>query len=252
MLRLMPRRVRAFIDARFDPKAYLGLHLTLALVLAALGLWAFGALLDAVLDNATLVRFDLAAATWIHDHVTPAGLSAFVWITRIGSPPSMVALAVIGAAVLWYQQRRMVLIAWIAATAGGALLDSGLKMAVHRTRPVYAGAYLHGQSFSFPSGHAMGSIIGIGMLLYVLGMYWHPSQSVHRLSVIVGVILIALVGISRIYLGVHYPSDVLGGWAAGAAWAAVCISGVAIARHRHPAPVSAANDPVIDDVATRR
>jgi membrane-associated phospholipid phosphatase len=98
---------------------------------------------------------------------------------------------------------------------------------------VYGAAYLTGHSYSFPSGHAMGSIIGIGMLLYVLGLYWHPSRLVRIASIVAACIFVGLVGVSRVYLGVHYPSDVMGGWAAGAAWMAVCVSGASFALHRY-------------------
>jgi membrane-associated phospholipid phosphatase len=221
-------RVRRFFLARLDHKAYLGLHLTVALAVVALGLWAFGALLDAVLDNALLVRWDMAVDAAIHARVTPAGLNIFNWITRIGSPASMAVVALVVAVILWRQHRRTALTAWIAATGGGAILDSALKLLVHRTRPAYGAGYLHGTTFSFPSGHAMGSIVAVGMLLYLLGRYWHPPHVWRIVSIVVGVILVVLIGISRIYLGVHYPSDIMGGWAAGAAWVAICVTALSL------------------------
>lgn len=221
-------RLSSFIGARLDPKAYLGLHFTVAVAVGTLGIWLFSALLDAVLDNATLVRFDMASDLWIHQRVTPTGLEIFNWITRMGSPPAMVALVVVGAIVLWRQGRRTALVAWIAAFAGGAVIDAVLKVVVHRKRPVYGAAYLSGHSYSFPSGHAMGSFIGIGMVLYLLGMYWHPRHAVRLGTRLAGAAFVLVVGISRLYLGVHYPSDILGGWAAGAVWMAVCISGIAL------------------------
>jgi membrane-associated phospholipid phosphatase len=224
-------RFRRFLRARLEKQSHLGLNLTVALVVIALGVWAFSALLDAVLDNAVLVRWDMAVDAGIHNRVTPTGLNIFNWITRIGSPPSMVVLALVVAVVLWRQHRRAVLIAWIAATAGGAILDSTLKRLVHRTRPAYGSGYLHSSTFSFPSGHAMGSIVAIGMLLYVLGRYWHPRRAWHIASILGGAILVMLIGISRIYLGVHYPSDVMGGWAAGAAWVAICVTALTVVEH---------------------
>jgi undecaprenyl-diphosphatase len=225
-------RWRRFVAARLDSKAYLGLHFTVGLVVATLGLWLFGALLDAVLDDATMVRLDVAADAWVHARTTAAGLRVFDVVTQLGSPAAMGALAVGGALVLWRQRRHDALVAWLAAFLGGAALGKVLKTIVHRTRPAFGVAYLHGHSYSFPSGHAMGSIIGYSMLLYLLRLYWHPRRERRRLLVGAVALLVFLVGLSRVYLGVHYPSDVVGGWAAGAAWLAVCLTGVSVVHSR--------------------
>src|SRR5205823_14113617 len=96
----------------------------------------------------------------------------------------------------------------------------------------YAAAFLHHYSWSFPSGHAMGSLIGYGMLAYVLVVLRFHRRST-QISVLLGAaLLIMAVGVSRLYLGVHYFSDVVGGYAAGLLWLAACISGVEIARRR--------------------
>lgn len=226
--------MRRFVADRLDPKAFLGLHLSVGLIIGALGVWAFSALLDGVLDNRLLVQWDMAVDALIHAHVTPAGLNIANWVSRIGSPVSMVVVAIIGAIVLLRFRRYIVLIGWSAAFAGGGFLEFVLKLLVHRTRPTYGNAYLAGHSYSFPSGHAMMSFIGMTTLLFVLWMYWHPARPVRIASIVAAIVVIILVGGSRIYLGVHYPSDVAGGWAAGAAWIAVCISGVAFALNgRH-------------------
>src|SRR3954468_4386939 len=93
-------RLRAFVAARLDSRSHLGRHLTVAVIVAALACWLFGAMMDAVMDNATVVRFDLAAAAWIHRHVTKVGLTTFVAITTIGAPITQTAIAILGAAPL--------------------------------------------------------------------------------------------------------------------------------------------------------
>jgi undecaprenyl-diphosphatase len=225
------KRLREFIADRFNPKAYLGLHLTVGLVIGSLGVWAFSELLDAVLDNATLVRLDIAADAWIHSHVTPQGLNVFHWISQIGSPRSMTILAIAGGIVLLTQRRVVMFIGWAAAFGGAGILENVLKLLVHRRRPAYGSAYVNAHSFSFPSGHATMSFIGMTTLLYVLWVYWHPPRQLRILSIVGAIAFIVLVGVSRVYLGVHYPSDILGGWAAAAAWLAVCVSGVAFTLH---------------------
>ena len=79
-----PSRLARFVAARLDPKAYLGLHVTVGLTVAALALWLFGTVLEEVLDNATVVRFDIAAMQWMGQHATPLGSSVFSFITRFG------------------------------------------------------------------------------------------------------------------------------------------------------------------------
>ena len=232
--------LRTILKDRIDPNTYLGLHLTVGLAVAALGIWLFSALLDGVLDNAALVRWDMAADAAIHARMTPPDLRIVNLVTQLGSPVAMVLLGLAGAAWLWRSGCRTLLVGWSAAYVGGAIIGQVLKYAVHRTRPVYGSAYLHGSSFSFPSGHAMGSIIGYGMLLYVLRQVWHGGGRRRRIVEVVASLFIVAVGVSRILLGVHYPSDVLGGWAAGAAWMAVCTTGMGISYHRqmdrtHPA-----------------
>jgi membrane-associated phospholipid phosphatase len=237
-------RLRGFLSARLDPTGYLGVHLTIGLIVAALGLWLVGALLDAVLDNGTMVRWDIATDAAIHGLMTPMLVRIVLGATELGSPLAMGALLVAGAIALWIAKRRILLIGWVAAFVGGVAVDEVLKLAVRRSRPIYGASFLHGHSYSFPSGHAMGSIIGYGMLVWLIGQFWHPGRRWNlAIRVLAGLVILA-VGLSRLFLGVHYPSDVLGGYAAGAVWMAICINGVDIARHRqidraHPASVAA-------------
>ncbi|MFL5561471.1 MAG: phosphatase PAP2 family protein [Gemmatimonadaceae bacterium] len=218
-------RVSRFFAARLDRKSYLGLRLTVGLLIIAAGLWVFGGLLEEVLDNATLVQWDVIAASWIHSTITPAGTRVFLAITNVGSPVVMAVLATIGVAVTFLRRHHLLAYTWAAAAGGGAMLDGILKHTIHRTRPQYALALLHGSSFSFPSGHAMGSMIGYGFLAYATVLTgtrvgWHK-----RMIFSFAALLTLLIGVSRVYIGVHFPSDVLGGWAAGLAWLAVCITG---------------------------
>jgi undecaprenyl-diphosphatase len=149
----------------------------------------------------------------------------------------MAALGIIVASVLAYRRGWITLSGWAAAFAGGGALNWLLKRIVQRSRPVGSEEFLYGTSFSFPSGHAMGSLIGYGMLAYLLIAFWPPARR-HRTAVVVAaLVLIALIGLSRLYLGVHFLSDVIAGYAAGAVWVAVCVTGVEIAlRQRGLAP----------------
>ena len=138
----------------------------------------------------------------------------------------MVARALRGAA-----RRQWILLAgWLAAFAGGGLLDAALKLAIRRPRPPYAAAFLHHYTWSFPSGHAMVSLIAYGMLAYLVVVLWTNRRST-RISIVLGAgLLIVAIGFSRLYLGVHYFSDVVGGYAAGVLWLSACVSGLEVAR----------------------
>ncbi|HKO15135.1 MAG TPA: phosphatase PAP2 family protein [Gemmatimonadaceae bacterium] len=98
-----------------------------------------------------------------------------------------------------------------------------------RPRPPGAARFLHGASFSFPSGHALGSVIGFGMLAYLLAGFWSPARRHRFLVAATADLLVLAIGLSRLYLVVHYLSDVIAGYAAGLVWLAACITGVEIA-----------------------
>ena len=141
---------------------------------------------------------------------------------------TILALAV--ALLLAARREWIVLAGWLAAFAGGGLLDVVLKLVIRRPRPPGAAAFLQHFSWSFPSGHAMASLIGYGMLAYVLTLLWIHRRSAQVAVVLGAALLIIAIGFSRLYLGVHYFSDVVGGYAAGVLWLSACISGLEVAR----------------------
>lgn len=215
------RRVRDFIAARLDPKSHLGLGLTLRLAGFALAIWAFSGLLDAVLDNETLVRIDRVVESWFHVHSTPAGLSFFDIVTQLGSPVVDVVIGIV-ALFLAYRREFPLFTTWLFANLGGKLLEYVIKNTVHRTRPQYAAEFLNGASYSFPSGHTMGSTICYLLLAYMVAARQGATTRARWMAFVVAAIVILAVAFSRVYLGVHYPSDVAGGFAAGMAWLTVC------------------------------
>jgi undecaprenyl-diphosphatase len=225
-------RWRRFAAARLDPKVYLGLHVTVSFVVCALAVWLFSALVDAVLENDSIVYFDIAAAAWIHAHVTLLGLHVFQAITDIGSPVFVSVLVAAMAIWCWRRRERVLAIGVVTIAAGEALLDRVLMTVIHRERPEFGAPFLHGQSFSFPSGHAFGSIVAYGLLAYLLITFYRPARQTRRLLRAGIATLILAIGVSRVYLGVHYPSDVIGGFAAGIAWLSICLTGIRLARER--------------------
>jgi membrane-associated phospholipid phosphatase len=225
-------RWRRFAAARLDPKVFLGLHVTVSFVVCALAVWLFSALVDAVLENDSIVHFDIAAAAWIHARVTLSGLRVFQAITDIGSPIFVSVLVAAMAIWCWLRRERVLAIGVVTICAGEALLDRVLKTFIHRDRPAFGAPFLHGQSFSFPSGHAFGSIVAYGLLAYLMIVFYRPARKTRQLIHAGTTVVILAIGVSRIYLGVHYPSDVIGGFAAGIAWLSICLTGIRLARER--------------------
>src|SRR2546428_1951278 len=225
-------RVWVFVTARFAREEYLGLHLTIGLAVSLVALWLFGGVTEDVVHHDPLTRFDLSRADWMHAHATPLGYAVSSAISLAGSPVAMAVLALAAAAILSARRRWIVLLGWVAAFAGGGVLNLALKGIIQRPRPLYGAALLHGDSFSFPSGHAMGALIGYGMLAYVLVMLWVERRRAQLAVVATAAVLVAAIGLSRLYLGVHYFSDVVAGFAAGTVWLAACVSGVEVARRQ--------------------
>lgn len=221
-----------FAAARFARGEYLGLHLTIGLVVSIAALWLFGGVTEDVIHHDPLTELDVDIATWFRAHATPALDRVGLAVSLLGSPATMAALAVIVAVILALRRRWILLGGWVGAFAGGGILDWALKRVVQRPRPPGASAFLMGTSFSFPSGHAMGSLFGYGMLAYLLVRFWATTRKARVTIIVVALVLIVSIGLSRLYLGVHYFSDVVAGYAAGLVWLATCISGVEVALGR--------------------
>ena len=215
------QRVRQFLVARFNPKSQLGLGLTASFVVFAFAAWAFSDLLDAILDNALLVKFDTWVENWFHAHATPTGVAVFGQITQFGSP--VVDLLVIVVALYFLRERKPFLAwSWLGVTLGGKGVEYVLKNTVRRPRPEYSTSFLNPHSYSFPSAHAMDATICYLLLAYFISVRPGATKATSIIAFSVAMAIIVAVALSRLYLGVHYPSDVLGGFLGGVAWLAVC------------------------------
>jgi membrane protein DedA with SNARE-associated domain/membrane-associated phospholipid phosphatase len=214
---------------RLTPGQYLGLHLTVGLLAAAGGLWLFGGIAEDVLTGDPIVRFDRALDDYLHAHATPALTTFFLIVTALGSIEAMVLLGVVVATFLAWGRRWLFLGSWLAAVAGSAFLNHVLKGLFERPRPHFEHPLLVESSFSFPSGHAMESFVVYGMLAYLAVLALRSWES--RVAVVFeAALLVVLIGFSRMYLGVHYFSDVLAGYAAGGVWLSALVTGTETIR----------------------
>jgi membrane-associated phospholipid phosphatase len=206
-----------------------GLPLLGALFALAASLWAFGLVADDVIENET--QNDQRLADWLHGRATDPLTDVFHGITFLGNFVTLLAVTVIAVVVLWRRRERTDAIFVALAFVGAEILSSGMKLGFRRDRPFFADPLATEQTFSFPSGHAMVSLAVYGALALVLARRLsRPGAAV----LLVGVALLVLaIGFSRLYLGVHFLSDVLAGFAAGIAW--LCVLYIALeGRTRWP------------------
>jgi membrane-associated phospholipid phosphatase len=219
--------------APLDPRAYLTIHIVLGLVACLLTAWIFAVLLDSVREKDVLVHRDEAVASWFHLNGTPFGNRIFVFISWIGSPVAMALLFAAVVLYLWRAKQRTLIVAWLLSYVGGTVLDAVVKDVVRRPRPEFAAKFLHFNSWSFPSGHSMGSLIGFAMLAYTIIRVRQIRSAPAQIGIWAGAfIMVALVGYSRLYLAVHYLSDVAAGYTLGVLWLAVCFTGVQMVSRR--------------------
>lgn len=229
-------RAWSFVVGRFAATEYLGLHLTIGLGLSLGALWLFAGIAEDIIHHDPLTQFDLTVADAFYRHTSPTGVAIAKGVSFLGSPVFIAAWGLILTGILLVRRQYPLLVGWVAALAGGSLLDVALKLLFHRPRPTWDVPLMTAHGFSFPSGHAMGSLVAYGMLAYLLVRVTHTKrQALAAIASAVG--LTILIGLSRMYLGVHYFSDVIGGYAAGAVWLTTCISGLEVVR-RKPRPLN--------------
>jgi undecaprenyl-diphosphatase len=224
-----PRTTR-FIAARFSRETALGLELTIALSLIALLLWAFVALADEFPEHGYLQTIDREFVDWMHRHETPTGklvAAAVSWFGYRG----LIVLGVVMPLFFAVRRERLRVIVWLAGAIGVAGLNYVLKLAYHRVRPGSAAEYLERMSWSFPSGHAMAALVIYGLLAFFV--LEHVQGRAARYAIVGSTMLVvAAIGLSRLYLGVHYVSDVTAGFLAGGAWLGACGLAYQLARAR--------------------
>lgn len=196
---------------------------TVALVVCAAATVALAVVIHAVRRGGRLSLWDQAADNWLHAHETPIGDRLFILVSLLGLPVAWIIGVVVGLLLLW-RRRWLVLGGWVAALGGGGILERLLKVAVDRARPPYASAFLHGQSASFPSGHAMAACLCYVMLVYVTTQLVTLDRRRVMMLSLAASLLIAAVSFSRLYLAVHYPSNVAGALLASVAWLALCMA----------------------------
>ncbi|MDQ3171054.1 MAG: phosphatase PAP2 family protein [Acidobacteriota bacterium] len=221
--RLLPQRIRRYVDT-LEIEALMVLGVSL---LSVIGVLAFLAIAGSVTEGDTQ-QVDETILRWFRDPLDPGKARGPAWltemaidITAMGSTIVLIMVVLAVSGFLWLQNQTRLLALLIVAMAGGTALNALLKMTFARPRPSVVPHLREVFTFSFPSGHAALSAIvylTIGVLLFEAVQ----GRASRLYCLAVAMTATFLVGFSRVFLGVHYPSDVLAGWAAGITWAALC------------------------------
>ena len=228
----MTSTMRKFVAARLSPEGAFGLHLTAGVLLLVLAAAVFADIAEDVVTADRITVLDLQVAQWFHAHATPAVTRAMLFITNWHDTLGVSVMALLLAAWLHVTRARHWLLAVIVSVPGGMLLNVLLKYTFQRTRPFFHDPLVTLSTYSFPSGHTAGATLFYGVLASYLCVV-HRSWRV-RAAVLAGACaMVALVGLSRIYLGAHFLSDVLAAMAEGVTWLAICITSISTLRRRH-------------------
>jgi membrane-associated phospholipid phosphatase len=206
------------------------LAVSFAIIVGAAAL--FAAIADEIGAGETLGRLDQAFADGIASAVPIGVIRAFALVTHLGDAWVLAVWCVLGAAILTVRRRYALAIGITLAIVGNGLLNSIIKHIFERVRPVHDQSIATAAGWSFPSGHSSGSLVTYGIIAYVLARVLPDGW---RLVVIVAATLIAFTtASSRVFLRVHFASDVLAGFALGTVWLVACILSIELTRRYWP------------------
>jgi membrane-associated phospholipid phosphatase len=209
----MASRAQRYVNA-------IGVELLACLALLTASAWAFGAVAEEVAEGET--HLDTRLADWLHGQATPGWTDFFDAVTWFGNLPVLLAVTVAAALVLSWKHEAVELQLLLLAAVGAEVLTVGLKLGFQRERPFFTDPLATASSYSFPSGHATVSLAVYGTLALILAR--HLSNARARAAVLAAAaVLVLLIGFSRLYLGVHFLSDVIAGFSLGLAWVTLCV-----------------------------
>ena len=209
-----------FLRKRLDKNNFYGLPLTLLSLVWLYALSLFGGIVEDIINSDIIVSADIRAANLLAIFRNAELTEVFLWITLLGGWQVILIFTIATILILWLWGKRSYVFPLLLSIVGSEIFTSAGKFIFHRTRPDIA-VYPE-NSFSFPSGHATIAIAFYGFIVYMLiknVKQWHKKIN----AFFAGFILVLLIGFSRLYLGVHYVSDVWGGYLVGAIWLIVAI-----------------------------
>ena len=197
-----------------------GVELLAGLLLLTVGAWVFGVMAEGLAEGDTEV--DARFAAWLHDHATSGWTTFFENVTRLGNVPVLAMFTTVGAIVLWRKRRMAELQLLLLAAIGAEILTIGLKFGFERERPFFSDPLATESTYSFPSGHSSVSLAVYGTLGFIAARHARTRRA-QIAALALAAVVVLLIGFSRLYLGVHFLSDVIAGFSIGLAWVALCV-----------------------------
>ena len=166
------------------------------------------------------VSFDRSSLLWIHQFANPQLDGVMLFITALGNPPMVIT--VFTATIIWLgiKRRSADVVRFAAVCVGGVLINQVMKLFFAKPRPELWTRLISEYSFSFPSGHAVGSMVIYGFITYIFAK---ELVQYRNYIYFVASMLILAIGFSRLYLGVHYPTDIIAGYGIGFLWLMTCL-----------------------------
>lgn len=219
------QRIRSVVDW-FGRDRMLALWLAVGLMLLSLLGWVFGEITEAVAKGDDLVALDSPVTRWLVAHRTPWLTTVMRTVTELGSAWFVIGLLTVVTVVLVARRvpRSAVLIAPLSA-AGAAALITAVKLLIARPRPTIGDVVAVANGFSFPSGHSAQGVATYGALAWVVA-YLATRRRTQIAAWLAAIAVALLIGLSRMYLGVHWLSDVIGGYVLATCWLAVTVIAV--------------------------
>ncbi|MDB5163013.1 MAG: acid phosphatase [Candidatus Saccharibacteria bacterium] len=205
----MNNNMKRFLNIFKGRKA---IRLGLAFVLFWTPIIVFVKLADEVLENEP-IHIEIVLLNYIHSLSTPFLDGFFLFITTIGNVESILPITILILAYIIYRKQRLNALIVLFGVGGAALANFLLKLIFHRDRPAFWQSAITETGYSFPSGHAM---VSCALVLCLIVILWNTKWRLT--AIIAGASTIILIGLSRLYMGVHYPTDVLAGWSVSIAW----------------------------------
>ena len=202
--------------------AVVAVGLAAGLAFSAFVIWAFFELADGVMEGDSRA-FDRAVLLWIHQNVPDWLDGPMRLVTALGNYYIVVPLLAFAVFVFHRRGWRLSAVLLVVSTGGSIVLTTVLKGVFRRARPELFDSGYHASFYSFPSGHATVAVGFYGMLTVILA--YHLRGLARWLVAASGLLVVLLIGFSRLYLGVHYPTDILAGYLSALLWL-VCVGGV--------------------------